>query len=74
MATALHPHLNTPLRSLISVDMSPAKGKISPEFASYADAMLEVEHPNSDVASKAQADTILSKYEDVRSLRPCLPC
>jgi pimeloyl-ACP methyl ester carboxylesterase len=31
MTTALHPSLNTPLKSLISVDMSPAVGKISPE-------------------------------------------
>lgn len=31
MATALHPELHKPLKSLISVDMSPAIGKISPE-------------------------------------------
>lgn len=31
MAVALNDTLNSPLRSLISVDMSPAKGKISPE-------------------------------------------
>jgi hypothetical protein len=31
MATALHPRLNTSLKSLISVDMAPAIGKISPE-------------------------------------------
>jgi hypothetical protein len=32
MALALNEELNKPLRSLISVDMSPAKGKISPEY------------------------------------------
>lgn len=31
MALALNSELNKPLRSLISVDMSPAKGKISSE-------------------------------------------
>ena len=31
MAYALNPELNKPLRTLISVDMSPAVGKISPE-------------------------------------------
>jgi hypothetical protein len=31
MAFALNEELNGPLRSLVSVDMSPAKGRISPE-------------------------------------------
>lgn len=31
MAYALNEELRTPLRSLVSVDMSPAVGKISPE-------------------------------------------
>lgn len=31
MAYALNTELNSPLRSLVSVDMSPAVGKISPE-------------------------------------------
>lgn len=33
MAFALNENLNGPLRSLISVDMSPAVGKMSPECA-----------------------------------------
>jgi len=32
MAYALNQELRTPLRSLVSVDMSPAVGKISPEY------------------------------------------
>lgn len=31
MVYALNHELNTPLRSLVSVDMSPAVGRISPE-------------------------------------------
>lgn len=31
MAYALNPDLNGPLRTLVSVDMSPAVGRISPE-------------------------------------------
>lgn len=32
MAYALNQELRTPLRSLVIVDMSPAVGKISPEY------------------------------------------
>ncbi|KAL7417128.1 Alpha/Beta hydrolase protein [Mrakia frigida] len=70
MATALHPLLNGPIKSLISVDMAPAVGKISPEFASYCDGMLEIE--NSDAQSKSQADAILEKYEKALSIRQFL--
>lgn len=31
MTVALHPELNKSLKSLISVDMAPSEGKISPE-------------------------------------------
>lgn len=48
---------------LISVDMSPAKGKISPEFAKYIEGSREVEKAN--VTSKKDADVILQNYEEV---------
>ncbi|KAK4684561.1 hypothetical protein P7C73_g5611, partial [Tremellales sp. Uapishka_1] len=70
MALALNENLNGPLRSLISVDMSPARGKISPEFASYCEGMLEVDQAH--VSSKAQADEILKKYEPVLATRQFL--
>lgn len=80
MALALNSDLNRPLRSLISVDMSPARGKISPEwvllkptagatdaserFASYTDAMMDIE--KAQVKTKHEADVILQKTEPVR--------
>lgn len=80
MALALNSDLNRPLRSLISVDMSPARGKISPEwvllkptadaadaserFASYTDAMMDIE--TAQVKTKQEADVILQKTEPVR--------
>jgi hypothetical protein len=84
MAYALNKDLNGPLRTLVSVDMSPAVGKISPEyisqsvleersqancrFASYAETMLDVEKAN--VKTKAEADKILQKVEPVRPFHP----
>jgi hypothetical protein len=84
MAYALNKDLNGPLRTLVSVDMSPAVGKISPEyvsqpllkgtfgadcrFASYAESMLDVEKAN--VKTKAEADKILQKVEPVRPFHP----
>ena len=82
MALALNQELNKPLRSLISVDMSPAKGKISQEwvievyvadlrFAEYTKAMIDVE--DAKVKTKAEADKILQKVEPVsRSFQPLL--
>ncbi|ORY25806.1 Alpha/Beta hydrolase protein [Naematelia encephala] len=70
MALALNKELNSPLRSLISVDMSPARGKISQEFASYTDAMKEVE--NARVKTKAEADKILQKVEPLLATRQFL--
>ncbi|WWC87671.1 uncharacterized protein L201_002562 [Kwoniella dendrophila CBS 6074] len=61
MAFALNEKLNSPLRSLISVDMSPAIGKISPEFSAYTDAMMEVE--KAQVKTKHEADGIFAKVE-----------
>ncbi|WRT65498.1 uncharacterized protein IL334_002441 [Kwoniella shivajii] len=61
MAFALNDKLNKPLRSLISVDMSPAIGKISAEFASYTESMMEIE--KSRVKTKHEADQILAKIE-----------
>jgi len=49
---------------LVSVDMSPAKGKISDEFARYIEGSREVE--KAQVSSKKDADVILQKYEPVR--------
>lgn len=70
MALALNSDLNSPLRSLISVDMSPAKGKISPEFASYINAMMDIERAR--VKTKQEADVILQKTEPVLAIRQFL--
>ena len=51
------------LERLISVDMSPARGAISAEFAQYIDGMREVQAAG--VSSKKEADAILQKYEEV---------
>ena len=51
------------LERLISVDMSPARGAISAEFAQYIDGMREVQAAG--VSSKKEADVILQKYEEV---------
>ncbi|WVF66897.1 hypothetical protein IAT40_001640 [Kwoniella sp. CBS 6097] len=61
MAFALNESLNKPLRSLISVDMSPAIGKISPEFAAYTSSMMDVEKAR--VKTKHEADAILKAVE-----------
>lgn len=42
MAYALNQDLRTPLRSLVSVDMSPAVGKISPEYVFHLTALKVV--------------------------------
>lgn len=55
------------ISKLIAVDMSPAKGRISPEFAKYIDGMRKVQ--DAQVKSKKDADVILQDYESVR-LRP----
>ncbi|EIW69069.1 hypothetical protein TREMEDRAFT_31506 [Tremella mesenterica DSM 1558] len=61
MALALNKEINGPLRSLIVVDMSPASGKISSEFAAYTKGMLEIEE--AEIKTKSEADKILQKYE-----------
>ncbi|KAL7419664.1 hypothetical protein Q5752_005578 [Cryptotrichosporon argae] len=70
MAYALDAELNGPLRTLTSVDMSPARGKMSPEFEAYTDGMLEVER--AQVATKAEADRILQKVEPELATRQFL--
>ncbi|ORX36341.1 Alpha/Beta hydrolase protein [Kockovaella imperatae] len=70
MALALNDRLNSPLRSLISVDMSPAKGRLSPEFAAYTEAMMEINEKR--VKSRAEADEILRKTEPILSTRQFL--
>lgn len=85
MAFALDQSFSPRLRSLISNDMAPWIGKISPEFQQYAVGMKEVEEAK--VTSKKEADKILEKYEKVsksqrktlayrRKLPPasCRPC
>lgn len=51
------------LDKLIIVDMSPARGAISAEFARYIDGMRKVQAAN--VSSKREADVILQPYEEV---------
>lgn len=61
------------LSKLVSVDMSPAVGAISDEFAKYIDAMKEVEEKG--CKDKKEADKVLEKYEPVPVLhsRPLPP-
>ncbi|KAJ9118186.1 hypothetical protein QFC22_004090 [Naganishia vaughanmartiniae] len=61
MAFALNDAYNKCLHTLISADMAPSIGKISPEFASYAKGMQEIEESN--VRSKAEGDKVLQAYE-----------
>ncbi|TYJ57736.1 hypothetical protein B9479_001590 [Cryptococcus floricola] len=70
MALALDNKLNGALRTLISVDMSPAKGKISPEFASYTQAMIDIEEAK--VRTKQEADKILQNTEPMLPTRQFL--
>ncbi|CED84045.1 Predicted alpha/beta hydrolase [Phaffia rhodozyma] len=70
MTTALHPRLNRHLKSLISVDMAPAIGKISPEFSKYVNGMIQIE--SEDTKSKSEADKILSEYEEALPVRQFL--
>jgi pimeloyl-ACP methyl ester carboxylesterase len=49
------------LSGLISVDMSPARGPLSTEFAQYIEAMIEIEDAN--CTSRQEADEILKKTE-----------
>lgn len=61
MTFALTPELNSPLRSLISVDMAPYKGKLSKDFTQYLDSMLDIKHAG--VHSRSEADKILQEIE-----------
>ncbi|KZT59160.1 alpha/beta-hydrolase [Calocera cornea HHB12733] len=74
MALALNPQLEArlpgALARLISVDMSPAAGKLSDEFRGYIDAMEAVEA--AQVNTKKQADPILEKWEKDVSVRQFL--
>lgn len=51
------------ISKLIVVDISPARGAISPEFAKYIIGMREVDAAN--VSSKKDGDKILQSYEEV---------
>ncbi|ORY73634.1 Alpha/Beta hydrolase protein [Leucosporidium creatinivorum] len=59
MALALRPH--EAIERLIVVDISPAVGKISPEFTQYLDAMKAIDAAN--VSSRKEADELLAKTE-----------
>lgn len=58
------------LHHLISVDMSPARGPLSKEFAQYTDGMLKIEEAK--CSSRQQADEILNKIEPELSIRQFL--
>lgn len=58
------------ISKLISVDMSPARGRISPEFAKYIDGMRAVDA--AQVRSKKDADAILKDYEPSLPIRQFL--
>lgn len=71
MAMALDPNLPDHMLShLISVDMSPAEGPISPEFMEYARCMAEINKMN--VKSRSEADKVLQKIEPTLSVRQFL--
>lgn len=63
MALALRP--DTPVEKLVVLDMSPAVGQISPDFAKYLEAMKAIVAAR--VRSRKEADQILAKYEPVRA-------
>lgn len=51
------------ISKLIVVDISPAKGAISPEFRRYITGMREVDE--AEVESKKEGDKMLQSYEEV---------
>ena len=69
MTLALHP--DTPsnlLRTLIVEDISPIKGKLTPEFQEYALAMRRI--MDMKCTDRKQADEVLQKVEQVSSNHP----
>lgn len=56
------------LSSLVVADISPIRGKISPEFQRYADGMIELEKMR--VKSRKEAFDRLAEYEQVSE--PCV--
>ncbi len=54
------------LSSLVVADVSPIRGKISPEFQNYADGMIQLEKMR--VKSRKEAFDILAEYEQVNEL------
>lgn len=68
---ALNPRLpKNALSHLISVDMTPAAGPISPEFMQYAKYMVEIN--KKQVKSRAEADQVLQEIESNLSVRQFL--
>lgn len=70
VAMALTLSGSIPLSHLVVVDMSPARGPISNEFASYLEAMKAI--TQSHVTSRKAADHILQSYEPDLSIRQFL--
>ena len=69
MATALHP--DTPkdlIKHLIVADISPIRGRLSPEFQMYIDALIEIERKG-EIKSRKDAFEALESVEKV-SLHP----
>jgi len=58
------------LSSLVVADISPIRGKISPEFQNYADGMIQLEKMG--VKSRKEAFDILAEYEQDISVRQFL--
>ena len=70
-AMALDPQLPEGLLShLVSVDMSPAEGPISPEFMRYAECMNDIN--NMAIKSRTEADKVLEQIEPELSVRQFL--
>lgn len=71
MSVALDPELQKDtLSHLVSVDMSPAEGRISPEFMKYAQCMVDINNMN--VKSRSEADKVLQEVEPDMPVRQFL--
>ncbi|PWN46105.1 alpha/beta-hydrolase [Ceraceosorus guamensis] len=64
------PSSNNPITSLISVDMTPARGALSPEFANYLQAMIDIDAAR--CTSNKEADEMLQKWESDPGIRAFL--
>lgn len=74
MTVALSPEHGHLLEKLIVVDVAPTRGKISPDFAKYMEAMRRIEKGLVDgsVKTRKNADRIIEEYEKDDGIRQWL--